>query len=286
MVEEGGDDIRRMAAARPFGVEGMDSAPANGRQRVFDKPGLVQGIAVQRHLNIHLVGNRQRAVNRGGRRAPVFVNFQADSAGGDLLAQGVRVRAVAFAEQANIDRQRIGGLQHAGDIPRPRCTGGGVGACRRPGAAADHRRHAGDQRLFRLLRADPVDMGVDPASGDDLPFGGDYLRRGANRDRYARLNVRISGFAHGEDPPVFDADIGLHDPPVIDNQRVGEHQIHTVVCGHLPLSHPVADHFSAAEFDLFTVDRQIVFHLDPQFSIGQTHPVAGGGAEHVRIGPA
>ena len=47
-VRAGGDDIRRVAAARPFGVEGVDGAPANGGQRIFDKPGLVQRVAVQR----------------------------------------------------------------------------------------------------------------------------------------------------------------------------------------------------------------------------------------------
>ena len=45
-VRAGGDDIRRMAAARPFGVEGVDGAPGDGSQRVFDKTGLVQRVAV------------------------------------------------------------------------------------------------------------------------------------------------------------------------------------------------------------------------------------------------
>ena len=238
---------------------------------------------MQRHLNIHLFGHLQRAVNRSGRRAPVFVDLQPDGAGGDLLAQGVRVGAVTFAEQANIHRQRIGGLQHAGDIPRPRRAGGGVGARRRTGAAANHGGDAGDQRLFRLLRADPVDVGVDPASGDDLPLGGNHFRRGADRDRHAGLNVRVPGFADGEDPPVLHTDIGLHDPPVIDDQRVGENQVHAAVSGHLPLTHAVADHLPAAELDLFAVDREIVFHFDPQLAVRQPHLIPGSGAEHVGI---
>jgi hypothetical protein len=52
----------------------------------------------------------------------------------------------------------------------------------RAGAAADHGGDAGDQRLFRLLRADPVDMGIDAAGGDDLAFGGNHFRRRANGD--------------------------------------------------------------------------------------------------------
>ena len=285
-VRAGGDDIRRVAAARPFGVEGVDCAPGDSRQRVFDKPGLVQRVAVQRHLNVHLFGHLQRAVDRRRRGAPVFVDLQPDGARGNLLAQGRRVGAVPLAEQANIHRQRIGSLQHAGDIPRPRRTGGGVGARRRTGAAADHGGDAGDQRLFRLLRADPVDVGVDPASGNDLPFGGNHFRRRANRDRHAGLDVRVPGFTDGKDPPVLDANIGFHDPPVIDDQRVGQHQIHAVVCGHLPLTHAVADHLPAAELDLFAVDREIVFYFNPQLAVGQPHFIPGGGAEHIGIRPA
>ena len=42
----------------------------------------------------------------------------------------------------------------------------GEGAGRRTGAAAHHGRHAAHQRLFDLLRADEVDVGVDAAGGE------------------------------------------------------------------------------------------------------------------------
>jgi hypothetical protein len=118
-------------------------------------------------------------------------------------------------------------------------------------------------------------MWVSIPCGDDLPFGGDHFRCGAI-GIVAGLNVRVAGFADGKDPPVLDADIGFHDPPVIDDQRVGQHQIHAVVCGHLPLTHAVADHLPA-ELDLFAVDREIVFHFNPQLAVGQPHfiPVVG-----------
>ena len=161
-----------------------------------------------------------------------------------------------------------------------------MGARGRAGAAADHGGHAGDQRLFRLLRTDPVNMGIDPAGGDDLAFGGNHFRRGADGDGDVGLDIGIAGFADGEDPPVLHADIGLDDPPVINDQRVGEHQVDTVGGQHLSLTHPVADHFAAAEFDLFSVGGQIIFHLDPQLGIGQAHLVADGGAEHIGIGLA
>lgn len=45
----GGDNIRRMAAACAFGMEGMNGAIANRRQRILNKPGLIERIAMQRH---------------------------------------------------------------------------------------------------------------------------------------------------------------------------------------------------------------------------------------------
>ncbi len=59
---------------------------------------------------------------------------------------------------------------------------------------------------------DPVNMGIDPAGGDDLAFGGNHFRRGADGDGDVGLDIGITGFADGEDPPVLHADIGLDDP--------------------------------------------------------------------------
>ena len=159
-----------------------------------------------------------------------------------------------------------------------------MGTRRRAGTAADHGGDAGDQRFFRLLRADPVNMRIDAAGGDDLAFCGNNFRGRADRDRDVGLNIRVAGFADGEDPSIFDADIGFNDPPVIDDQGIGQHQIRAPGGKHLPLSHTVADHFTAAEFDLFAVGGQIIFNLDPQLGVRQANFIAGGGAEHVGIG--
>ena len=69
-------DVGRMAAARAFGMKGVDGAPADGRQRVFNKAGFVQRVGMDHHLHIHLVGDRQAAVDRGGRGAPVLMQLQ------------------------------------------------------------------------------------------------------------------------------------------------------------------------------------------------------------------
>ena len=51
------DDGRGRAAARTFGVEGVDGAAADGANRVFDKPRLVQRVAVDAHLHIQAIGD-------------------------------------------------------------------------------------------------------------------------------------------------------------------------------------------------------------------------------------
>ncbi len=158
-----------------------------------------------------------------------------------------------------------------------------MGSCCRSRATADHRRHARHQRFLRLLRADPVNMRIHAARGDDLAFSGDRFCSYAYWDCDVRLNIRVTCFANGEDPAVFDANIRFNDPPVIDDQRVGYYQIHARLRAHLTLTHTVADHFSAAKFDLFAVGGEVFFYFDPQFRICQPYFIAGCRAKHVNV---
>ena len=79
-----------MAAAGTFGVVGVDGAALEGAQGGFDEAGFIQGVGVNRHLHIVLIGHAQAVVDgrRGG--APVFVQFQPNGAGLDLLDQRLR----------------------------------------------------------------------------------------------------------------------------------------------------------------------------------------------------
>ena len=51
----------------------------------------------------------------------------------------------------------------------------------------------------------------------------------------------------------------------------------------LALAHAVTDHLAAAEFYLLAVAAEVLLHLDDDVGVGEPHPVAGGGAEHVGI---
>jgi hypothetical protein len=58
---------------------------------------------------------------------------------------------IALAQKAQVHGKGVGRLQHALDVPGAGRAGGGKGASRRAGAAAEHGGDAAGQRLFNLL---------------------------------------------------------------------------------------------------------------------------------------
>ena len=184
------DDVRRMAAARALGVEGMNGAALERRDGVLHEPDFVQRVGVDHHLDVVVVGDRQAVVDRGRRRAPVLVQLERAGAGLDHLLQRGGPRCVALAGKAEVHRKRIRRLDHAREMPRPRRAGGGEGAVRRAGAAAEHRGHARHQRVVDLLRADEMDVRVEAAGGEDLALARDHLGARPDDDGHARLDVR------------------------------------------------------------------------------------------------
>jgi len=181
---------------------------------------------------------------------------------------------------------RIGRLQHAVHVPGARRCRGRIRAGRRAGAAAEHGGNARHQRFLDLLRADHVDMRIDPTRGRDRTLAGDDLGAGADGNRHARLDVGIAGLADRADPPVLDADIGFDDAPVIDDQCIGDHRVGHFRGAQLALSHAVANHLAAAELHLFAVDGEVLLDLDPQLGVREPHAIADGGPEHLGVGRA
>ena len=86
-------------------------------------------------------------------------------------------------------------------------------------------------------------------------FARDDLGAGADHDVDAGLDVGVAGLADAGDAAVLDADVGLDDAPVVEDQRVGDHQVDDLLGAALALAHAVADHLAAAERHLFAVDR-------------------------------
>ncbi len=97
----------------PFGMEGVDGAPADGGEGVFHKTGFIQGVAVQGDwMSISSATVNAQSIAAGVAPQSSWI-FQANNARRHLLAQGIRLRNVALAQQADIDRQAVGRLQHA-----------------------------------------------------------------------------------------------------------------------------------------------------------------------------
>ncbi|CAG4926987.1 unnamed protein product, partial [Acidocella sp. C78] len=66
---------------------------------------------------------------------------------------------------------------------------------------------------------------IDAASGDDLALASNDLGTRSDHDGDGRLDIGIASLADAADPAVPDADIGLDDPPVVDDQGVGDDRV-------------------------------------------------------------
>src|SRR3954451_17989916 len=143
-------------------------------------------------------------------------------------------------------------------MPGPGRAGGGEGAVRRSGAAPKQGGDAGHQRLLNLLRTDVVDVGVEPAAGQDLAFAREHLGAGPDDDGDVGLDVGIAGLADGGDAVALQADIRFDAATVIEDERVGDDGVaRALLAGDLALPHAVADHLAAAELDLLAVTAEI-----------------------------
>ena len=277
------DDVGCVPATSAFGVIGVDDATLDRGQRRLDKARLVERIGMDRHLRIGLVGHGQAIVDRCGSAAPVLVQLESHRTRFDLLGEWPGQGHIALAQQPDIDRIGLHRLKHARQMPGPGRHGRGERPRGGARAAADHRGDPGGQRLFDLLRADQVDMAVDPARGHDHALGRDHLGRRPDDNGHARLDIRISGLANPADAPILDTDVRLDDAPPVDDERIGDDGVDAILAHALRLAHAVADHLATAELDLLSVNREILLHHRDEGGIRQSDPVTRGRTEHFGI---
>ena len=74
------DDVGRVPAAGALGVVGVDRTPLECCDGLLDEAGLVESVRVDEALHVVLVAYAQAGVDCRGRRAPVFVQLEADYA--------------------------------------------------------------------------------------------------------------------------------------------------------------------------------------------------------------
>src|SRR6266481_8995260 len=105
-------------------------------------------------------------------------------------------------------------------------------------------------------------MDINATGGDDLAFACNHF--GSRPDNYddVWLHVGIARIADGRNTPILDRDIGLHNSPVIENERVGDDGINRALATRtLRLTHAVANDFSASELHLLAIDSEVLFHF-------------------------
>src|SRR5215471_14266660 len=130
------------------------------------------------------------------------------------------------------------------------------------GAATDHHGDARVQGLLDLLRANEMNVAVDPAGGEDFAFPGNRLGTGTDDNVHPWLHVRIAGFADAGNAAIAKSHIGLDDAGVVDDQSVGDDGVDGAVRSRgLPLPHAIADHLAATEFYLLAVNGEVLHHL-------------------------
>ncbi len=213
------DDVGRMPAARALGVEGVDGAALERRDRVLDEAAFVQRVGVDHHLDVVASATDEAAVDGGGRGAPVLVQFQRAGAGVDHLDQAVGQRCVALAGEAEVHREGVGRLDHPREVPGPGRAGGGVGAGRRAGAAAQHG-GTPDISASSICCGQMKWMWLSmPPAVRILPSPAMISVPGPMTIVDAGLDVRIAGLADGGDAAVLQPDVGLHDPQWSSDQR-------------------------------------------------------------------
>ena len=129
-----------------------------------------------------------------------------------------------------------------------------------------------------------MDVRIEAAGGEDLAFARDHFGAGADNDGDAGLDVRIAGLADRRDEPVLQADVGFDDPPMVEDDGVGDDRVDGAArVRGLRLAHAVADHLAAAELHLLAVSGEVLLDLDDELGVGEAHPVAGRGTEHLGV---
>ena len=114
-------------------------------------------------------------------------------------------------------------------MPRTGCAGRRIGPRRRAGSTTQHAGDTGIKRVFNLLRANPVDVRINAASGNDVAFTGDNFGARTNDDINTGLDIRVPGLTNGGNAAIPNADIGLDDAGIIKDQRVGDHGINRTI---------------------------------------------------------
>src|SRR3546814_14274240 len=77
-ISDWSSDVCSSDLTGAFGMEGVDGAVPERRDRILDKAAFIQRVGMDGDLDIMLLGDIQAVVDGGRRGAPVFMQLQAD----------------------------------------------------------------------------------------------------------------------------------------------------------------------------------------------------------------
>src|SRR5207244_12960091 len=103
----------------------------------------------------------------------------------------------------------------------------GMGPGCRTIPAAIQRRKPVRQALIDDLRTDEVEVRIDSTRRNDLAFRREHFGAGADLHPFGHAfhHVGIAGLADADNATIPDADIRLHYPPAIDDDRIRDHEV-------------------------------------------------------------
>ena len=214
------------------------------------------------------------------------MQFHPHRAGVDDILKTLRFRGVALAGEGEVERKLVARAQHERHVIGRRRTRRGARARRGTRAAAEQGGEPRRDRLRRDLRTDEMNVGVEPARGDDGALAGDGFRVHPDDHPGSHVlhHVRVSGFADADNHPVLDPDVRLVDARVIHDERVGDDGIERARRVHASLlTHTLAKRLPAAELTLVAVGREVPLDDERQVRVAETNPIPHRRAVHRRV---
>jgi len=97
-------------------------------------------------------------------------------------------------------------------------------------------------------------------------------------------HIRIAGLADAGNAAVLDANVGFHDPLVVNDQHVGNDAIERDFrIDARGLSHAVANDFAGAEHAFVAVDGEVLLDLEGEAGVAELDLVTDRRSEQGRI---
>ena len=276
--------VGSMSATCALGVVGVDGAAIDSGDSILYITTLVEGVGVDGHLYIMVVGHLQRGTYCGRSRAPILVNLQAAGSRLDLLNKRFLARAVTLAQETYIYRQTLGRLQHGLDVPATRGDGSAVTAVAWPYTATKQRCYTVAQGCIGLLWRDEVNVAIDSSRCEDKVLTRDSIG-GCTCDhvgRYALHDIGVTRTANASYATIFHTHVCLYYAQHgVYYCHVGNNQVkRAFVRGYsVRKAHTVTQSLASAIHHLVAVATQVTFNLDIEVAVAQSDFVAHCWAE-------